>query len=117
MNKLTYSSTRSHEATLSFSQAVVKGIATDGGLYVPSFFPALDILDASLQTLSYQALAKKILAMYLVDFTEDEIANCVDSAYDNKIENAQIAPIKTLDHASFIELYHGKTLAFKDMAL
>jgi len=117
MNKLTYSSTRSHEATLSFSEAVVKGIAPDGGLYVPSFFPALDILDASLQTLSYQELAKKILALYLVDFTEAEIANCVDSAYDNKFENAEIAPIKTLDHASFIELYHGKTLAFKDMAL
>lgn len=117
MNKLTYSSTRSHDSTLSFSQAVVKGIAPDGGLYVPSFFPEINILDASLQTLSYQDLAKKILAMYLVDFTEDEIANCVDSAYDSKFENSEIAPIKTLDHASFIELYHGKTLAFKDMAL
>lgn len=117
MQKIYYSSTRSTQDILSFSEAVVKGIAPDGGLYVPSHFPSIDVHDKALLTLSYKELAKKILGLYLVDFTDEEINACVEGAYDHKFSDPLIAPVKTLDQASFIELYHGKTLAFKDMAL
>lgn len=114
-----YSSTRSKDPkeTLSFSEAVVKGIAPDGGLYVPNSFPKIDLNDSFWRKESYQAFAKKILSLYLDDFTQEEIAKCVDSAYDEKFSDVAIAPVKSLDQLSFIELYHGRTSAFKDMAL
>jgi len=117
MHVLKYNSTRSNREFLSFSEAVVKGIATDGGLYVPTFFPSIDITDPELLNMGYNALSKKILGLYLVDFTEAELAACVDSAYDSKFSSSEIAPVHTIGQASFIELFHGKTLAFKDMAL
>ncbi|HAS74267.1 MAG TPA: threonine synthase [Clostridiales bacterium UBA8960] len=116
---MVYSSTRLNESneTLTFSEAVVRGIAPDGGLYVPAFFPKVDLHDPFWITESYQAFAKKILSLYLDDFTEEEISSCVESAYDDKFTEASIAPIKSFADANFIELYHGRTSAFKDMAL
>lgn len=117
MSGIFFSSTRSKNEKLSFSEAVVRGIAPDGGLYVPSEFPKLDINEPGLMDLSYQELAMKVLGLYVEDFTEDELKACVYGAYDQKFRDAEIAPLKTCGDASFIELYHGKTLAFKDMAL
>ena len=117
MSKLYYSSTRSNKEKLTFSEAVVRGIAPDGGLYVPSNFPKLDIFDKENLNLSYQEIAKKVLSLFAQDFTEEEINACVYGAYDEKFENSQVAPLKVCENVSFIELYHGKTLAFKDMAL
>ena len=116
---MVYSSTRLNESneTLTFSEAVVRGIAPDGGLYVPAFFPKVDLHDPFWITESYQAFAKKILSLYLDDFTEEEISSCVESSYDDKFTEASIAPIKSFADANFIELYHGRTSAFKDMAL
>ena len=122
MNKasqITYSSTRSLEAEKehhSFSEAVVKGIADNGGLFVPSALPKLHIT-SQMTKLSYNALANEIFSLYLTDFTEKEILECVDEAYDDKFDSECIVPIKTFSNVSFVELFHGRTLAFKDMAL
>jgi threonine synthase len=117
MATLQFKSTRSNDEKLTFSQAVVKGIASDGGLFVPMSIPTLNLMDEHLTTLSYQDLAMKILGLFATDFTKDELEHCVTSAYDRKFRTDAIAPIHTCGTASFIELYHGKTLAFKDMAL
>lgn len=117
MSTLHFKSTRSGAEKLSFAEAVVKGIASDGGLFVPSEMPQMNFMDGSLGKLSYQELAKVILSQFATDFTKDELDACVDSAYDTKFRDPLIAPIHTCGSASFIELYHGKTLAFKDMAL
>ncbi len=117
MSTLHFKSTRSNAEQLSFAEAVVKGIASDGGLFVPTSIPQVDFTDASLADLSYQELAKKILGLYATDFSDDEVNHCVQSAYDSKFRDDRIAPLHTCGKASFIELYHGKTLAFKDMAL
>lgn len=114
-----YISTRSTDthAKLTFSEAVVKGIATDGGLYVPAFFPSIDPYDSFWMESSYQEIAKKILSLYLDDFSPAELSSCVDQAYDDKFESTDIAPVNSIGSSHFIELYHGPTLAFKDMAL
>jgi len=117
MSKLYYSSTRSKEEKLTFSEAVVRGIAPDEGLYVPSEFSELDIFNKENLDLSYQEVAKKVLSLFAQDFTEEEINACVYGAYDEKFTDPKVAPLKIYEEVSFIELYHGKTLAFKDMAL
>ena len=117
MTTLKFKSTRSDKEVLSFSEAVVKGIASDGGLFVPQHIPQIDLMDTSLQGLSYQDLAIQIQSHFATDFTNEEIRSCVTAAYDHKFRSPKIAPIHTCGQASFIELFHGKTLAFKDMAL
>jgi threonine synthase len=118
MAEITYHSTRSGDSgsvkPITFAEAVINGLAPDGGLYVPSAFPRFD---PALHKLSYQALAKRILSLYLTDFSEQEISACVDGAYDDKFRRPEIAPLSSFDGLHFIELYHGPTLAFKDMAL
>jgi threonine synthase len=117
MTTLKYKSTRSNDEHLSFAQAVVKGIASDGGLFVPHHIPNLELMDTRLQNLSYQELAIEILGHFATDFSPEEIESCVKAAYDEKFRDPKIVPLHTCGQASFIELYHGKTLAFKDMAL
>lgn len=118
-SKGSYISTRSgdHSGAVPFSKAVLEGIAGDGGLFVPTFFPQIDIEEPEWMALDYQGLAKKILKLYLDDFTDEQINYCVESAYDHKFSSPKIAPVSQIGKAGFIELYHGKTLAFKDMAL
>ncbi len=117
MTQLKFTSTRSNNESLNFSEAVVKGIASDGGLFVPQSIPKVDLLDESLLTLTYQELAERLLKLYATDFTPTEIHHCVQSAYDQKFRVPEIAPLHTCGSSHFLELYHGKTLAFKDMAL
>ncbi len=117
MSTLFFKSTRSGAEKLTFSQAVVKGIASDGGLFVPMEIPTMDFMDPKYAKLTYQELAEEVLSRFATDFTEEELKNCITNAYDAKFRDAKIAPLHTCDKASFIELYHGKTLAFKDMAL
>jgi threonine synthase len=102
---------------LSFSQAVVRGIAPDGGLYVPSAFPSVDVRAPELRGLSYQALAEHLLSLFISDFSAEDLAACVRGAYDEKFRDPKIAPVHRCGSAHFIELHHGRTLAFKDMAL
>ncbi|KAJ48956.1 threonine synthase [Clostridium tetanomorphum] len=111
-----YKSTRG-EKGITASQAIVKGIAEDGGLYVPIKFPQIDKPFSELINYDYKRLAVYILKKYFSDFTEEEIKYCVDNAYDNKFDSKFISPLVKVGEEFFLELYHGPTLAFKDMAL
>ncbi len=112
-----YNSTRGEHKNLRCSEAIIRGIAEDKGLYVPDALPVPDFKPADLAGSSYREVAKKVIGCFFDDFTEEELAHCVDSAYDSKFDDPKIAPIKKVDGAYFLELYHGRTAAFKDMAL
>ncbi len=112
-----YVSTRNKKERAAASEAILQGLAKDGGLYVPTEIPKLDISLNELSKMSYRQIAYEVMKLFLTDFTEEELKNCINSAYDEKFDNPAIAPIKKADGAYFIELFHGKTIAFKDMAL
>lgn len=116
MNK-GYYSTRNYNEKVTFSEGVTRGIATDGGLYVPEIFNSIDLKDEKYLSLSYQDLAIEILSKFLNDFTKDEIKQCVYEAYGNNFEDDKIVPVINFDNVGFLELFRGPTLAFKDMAL
>lgn len=115
--ELLYKSTRSDAAPVKASQAILKGLAEDGGLFVPEAIPALDKSMEELKGLSYQEIAYQVMKLYLTDFTEEELRDCIARAYDDKFDTEAIAPLAEADGAYFLELYHGATIAFKDMAL
>lgn len=114
---LLYKSTRSKEVEVTASQAILKGLAEDGGLFVPEHIPALDVDMDTLAGMSYQETAYAVMKQFLTDFTEEELKSCITKAYDEKFDTAEIAPIVQKDEAYYLELFHGKTIAFKDMAL
>ena len=114
---LLYSSTRNSEKKFTASQAILKGLADDGGLFVPESIPALDVSIEELSKMSYQETAYAVMKKFLTDFTEEELKNCIDRAYDSKFDTSQIAPLVNADGAYYLELFHGSTIAFKDMAL
>jgi len=117
MNDLYYKSTRSNKEKILSSQAIVNGIAGDGGLYIPSSFPKIDKPFLQLKEMDYRQLAFYIMKKYLTDFDDKELKSCIDSAYDAKFDSPLIAPLAKVGEVFFLELYHGPTLAFKDMAL
>lgn len=112
-----YVSTRNKNERVTASEAILQGLAKDGGLYVPTEIPKLDVSFAELSKMTYQQIAYEVMKLFLTDFTEEELKHCIDSAYDEKFDDSEIAPLKKADGAYFIELFHGKTIAFKDMAL
>lgn len=112
-----YLSTRGNKEKVTASQAIINGLSADGGLYVPSKFPDLREEVKNLYTLDYCNLAFYILNKFLVDFSEDELKSCINMAYDNKFDSTEITPLKKINNNYFLELYHGPTLAFKDIAL
>lgn len=114
---LLYKSTRSNEKTVTASQAILKGLADDGGLFVPIQIPALDKSLKQLSEMTYQQVAYEVMKLYFDDFTEEELKNCINKAYDEKFDTDVIAPIKEADGMYYLELFHGSTIAFKDMAL
>ena len=114
---LLYSSTRNSEKKFTASQAILKGLADDGGLFVPESIPALDVSIEELSKMSYQETAYAVMKKFLTDFTEEELKNCIYRAYDSKFDTPQIAPLVNADGAYYLELFHGSTIAFKDMAL
>ncbi len=111
-----YYSSRNHQNKAEASKALVEGIASDGGLFLIEQIPAFPLEQADLK-LSYPALTKKILGMYFDDFSEEEIAYCVDNAYTKENFNESFVEVKTFGKHSFLELFKGPTMAFKDMAL
>lgn len=116
-DEMKYSSTRDHNNVVSASQAILQGLAQDGGLFVPDHFPSYDLNWDQLKDYSYQELAYFILKPYLSDFTDQQIKDCIEAAYDDKFDTSLIAPLKKVGPAYHLELFHGPTLAFKDMAL
>ncbi len=116
MNRM-YQSTRSSSEPITASQAILKGLADDGGLYVPETIPQLEIPLKQLGKLSYQETAFEVMKLFFTDFTEEELKNCIERAYDEKFDTKEIAPIVKADGAFYLELFHGATIAFKDMAL
>ena len=114
---LTYTSTRGHGETVTASQAILKGLADDGGLFVPTSIPALDVPMDKLAEMSYGEVAYEVMKLFLTDFTEEELKACIANAYDSKFDTEVIAPLVQADGAYFLELFHGNTIAFKDMAL
>lgn len=114
---LYYKSTRNSELRMSASEAILKGLAPDGGLFVPEKLPVLDVSMEELKGLSYQETAYAVMKQFLTDFTEEELKDCIARAYDAKFDTEEIAPLAKVDGTYYLELFHGATIAFKDMAL
>lgn len=114
---LYYRSTRNKDEKITASKAVLNGLAANGGLYVPESMPSLDIDLAKLAELSYQETAYAVMSKFLTDYTEEELMYCINSAYDEKFDTDEIAPLVKVGNTNTLELFHGKTIAFKDMAL
>lgn len=112
-----YNSTRNNDVKVTASQAILKGLADDGGLFVPQNIPTLDKSIKELSAMTYQEVAYEVMKLFFTDFTEEELKNCINKAYDSKFDTPEIAPIVKADDAYFLELFHGSTIAFKDMAL
>lgn len=114
-----YTSTRDKSVKVTASQAIVKGISDDGGLFVPCEFPFISPEKLEeLSKLGYKERAKYVLSLYLTDFTKEEIDYCVEGAYrDGKFSSDEIAPLYELNGNFVEELWRGPTCAFKDMAL
>ena len=112
-----YRSTRGNGSTVTASQAILKGLSEDGGLFVPDQIPALEVPVEKLAEMSYQEVAYEVMSRFLTDFTEEELKDCIAHAYDKKFDTEKIAPLTSADGAYFLELFHGATIAFKDMAL
>ena len=115
--ELLYGSTRGGETGVTASQAVLKGLADDGGLYVPERIPTLDVTMDELAGMTYQEMAYAVMKQFLTDYTEEELKYCISHAYDEKFDTEEITPLAKADGMYFLELFHGKTIAFKDMAL
>lgn len=114
---LFYKSTRDSRVRVTASQAILKGLSEDGGLFVPESIPALDVSLKELAKMNYQQTAYAVMSRFLTDFTEEELKECIERAYDSKFDLPQIAPLVKAEGAYYLELFHGATIAFKDMAL
>ena len=113
-----YTSTRSRAATVSAAEAIATGISPEGGLYVPESFPALtpELLQALLP-LGYAARAARLLPLFLTEFSAAELERCTAAAY-SRFDTPAVAPLHRLEPGvQLLELWHGPTCAFKDMAL
>jgi len=115
--ELIYASTRNADEKVTASQAILKGLAQGGGLFVPTSIPRLDVDLDELAKMTYQETAYAVMSKFLTDFTEEELKNCINLAYDAKFDTEEIAPLVKAGGAYYLELFHGSTIAFKDMAL
>jgi len=116
-NNLYYQSTRGDKKGVLSTEAIIKGIAGDGGLFVPETIPQINKVLYKLKGTDYKKLAFLIMKEFLTDYRQDELKDCINKAYDNKFNTQIVAPLNKKMGAYFLELYHGPTLAFKDMAL
>lgn len=115
---MNYISTRNKSVKVTAAEAIAKGISADGGLFVPDSFPKLSEDDfKSLKQLDYIGRAKYVLKYFLNDFTEGEVDYCVRGAYTGSFDNDIPAPISVVGDMNILELWHGPTCAFKDLAL
>ena len=114
---LQYKSTRNDNVTVTASEAILKGLADDGGLFVPVSLPKLSVSLEELKDMNYQETAYAVMKEFFTDFTEEELKECIEKAYDSKFDTEEIAPLVKVDNTYYLELFHGATIAFKDMAL
>ena len=114
---LYYKSTRNSDLRVTASKAILTGLSPDGGLFVPESVPALGVSLSGLKGMSYQETAYTVMKQFLTDFTEEELKECIAKAYDEKFDTESIAPLAKVDNTYYLELFHGATIAFKDMAL
>ena len=115
-----YISTRGGQECLMSAEAIVKGIAGNGGLYVPQSIPVIDDeCIASLVDMDYCGRAQAIVSLFLTDYTAGELADCIGQAYGGgRFDHPMVAPVVSVQRGiSVLELWHGPTSAFKDMAL
>ena len=112
-----YESTRGSQLKKTGAQAIIQGIAEDKGLYMPESIPALPFKIEEMTGKSYKEIAFRVIGAFFDDFTEEEMKNCIDGAYDSKFTAPDTVELREAGGAHFLELYHGKTAAFKDMAL
>jgi len=117
MEELFYKSTRNSSIRVSASQAILKGLSDEGGLFIPERIPTLDIPMDEIAGMTYAETAYEVMSRFYTDFTEEELKNCIARAYDSKFDTEVIAPLVEADGAYYLELFHGPTIAFKDMAL
>ena len=117
MKDIFYTSTRDKNVHVRASEAILAGLAPDGGLFVPESLPTLSVSLKDLPGLDYAGTAKVVMSSFLTDFTEEELDHCIRSAYDEKFDDRAIAPLRNEGGAWYLELFHGATIAFKDMAL
>jgi threonine synthase len=115
--ELFYKSTRGDGNKVTASQAILQGLAEDGGLFAPEHIPMLDKSIEELSNMDYKQIAYEVMKLFLTDFSKEEILDCIEKAYDEKFDTNIIAPLVKVDDVYFLELFHGSTIAFKDMAL
>ena len=115
--KMVYYSTRGGDGPVTASEAVLKGLAKDGGLFVPSWIPCFETSIEEMSHMNYRELAYQVMKLYLTDYTEEELKACIDGAYDEKFDTEDIVPLAKVGRDYCLELFHGPTIAFKDMAL
>ncbi len=116
---MNYISTRDKSVKVTAAQAIAQGISVEGGLFVPDTFPKFTADDfKTLTAMDYKGRAKFVLKNFLNDFTEDEVNYCVEGAYSGSFDNEQPAPMSLIgEKQKILELWHGPTCAFKDLAL
>lgn len=117
MKQIYYKSTRGNGVEVTSAEAIAHGLCSDGGLFVPTSIPKLAVELKELMHMNYKQLALTIMKEFLTDYEEDELKECIHKAYDKKFDTPIIAPLVKKGQSYFLELYHGPTLAFKDMAL
>jgi len=110
-------STRNSNNEVSYPEAILKGISKDKGLFVPQSFKTIDFSREKFMSMSYEEYAFEILKVFLDSIPENELKQIIQKSYSNKFDDEAIVPIKAINDRFIVELFHGPTLAFKDMAL
>src|SRR3712207_751015 len=101
--------TRNQKEIIFSKEAIIKGLAANGGLYVPSNISERKIDMEEILNLSYQEIAYQILSVFLDDFTEEELKDCIHKAYDTHFTNSDITPLSRIGKDYLLELYHGRS--------
>lgn len=112
-----YQSTRNKEVKQTATEAILKGLSKEGGLFVPDQLPKMPFTLERLVEMTYQTLAYEVMSCFFTDIEEEDLKTCIHKAYGENFDHPHIAPLKVTKKGCFLELFHGPTLAFKDMAL